>query len=206
MSTTRMPLSCKVIAPASKVATVPVALPGSTVAAMVSAPTGPSPISVPSARAANAELGTDPLTTSVPLLTVVAPLYGLAPDRVMMLVPRLSNPPVPWMAPLHVVLLPLPPAIRRALPSWTVPAPSSEPTICATLDALNAAPAATRTNVFEGKALAKVRRSMPLLTKVEPTCADTRDMTVVPVPSLTRSSTLVPMPRLVMTMLPAPPR
>ena len=129
MSTTRVPPFCKVIAPVSKVATVPVALPGSTVAAIASAPIGPSPISVPASRTANAELGTEPLTTSVPLLTVVAPLYGLAPDRVMMLVPRLSRPPVPWMAPLHVVLLPLPPVTRRALPSWTVPAPSNEPIV-----------------------------------------------------------------------------
>jgi hypothetical protein len=56
------------------VATVPVALPGSTIAAMASAPIGPSPINVPVSRTANAEFGTDPLTTSVPLLTVVAPL------------------------------------------------------------------------------------------------------------------------------------
>ena len=62
----------------------------------------------------------------------------------MTLTPRLSNPPVPPIAPLQVVLLPFPPATSLALPSTTDPAPSSEPTTWATLDMLNVAPDCTR--------------------------------------------------------------
>ena len=63
----------------------------------------------------------------------------------MMLLPRLSKPPVPLSAPLQVVLLPFPPATSRALPSTTEPPPSSEPTIWAVLDMLSVAPDDTRT-------------------------------------------------------------
>ena len=68
-----------------------------------------------------AEFGEAPLTTSVPLLTVVGPEYVLVPAMVMVPRPFLLKPPVPLITPCQVVLLPVLPAVKLAVPSQTCP-------------------------------------------------------------------------------------
>ena len=80
---------------------VPFALPGLTVEplAIVSAPTVPAPASVPPLDTETAELPMEPLTSSVPALTVVPPLWVLVPDSVTVPVPCFVSVPVPLSTP-----------------------------------------------------------------------------------------------------------
>ena len=79
-------------------------MPGLTVEplAIVSAPTVPAPASVAPLLTDTAELASDPLTSSVPALTVVPPLWGLVPDKVTVPVPCLVRVPVPLSTPAYV--------------------------------------------------------------------------------------------------------
>ena len=55
---------------------------------------------------------------SVPAVSVVPPVYVLAPDKVKVPVPTLVNPPVCEITPLNVVLVLLPPEVKVAAPNW----------------------------------------------------------------------------------------
>ena len=85
---------------------VPFALPGLTVEPLciVSAPTVPAPASVAPLATVTAELPIEPLTSSVPALTVVAPLWVLAPVKVNVPAPSFVNVPVPLSTPAYVPL------------------------------------------------------------------------------------------------------
>ena len=60
---------------------------------------------------------------------MVPPLCVFGPDRVNVPAPSFVNTPEPEMTPENVVLLPLLPTVRFANPSWTCPAPASEPNV-----------------------------------------------------------------------------
>ena len=99
ISTRRLPPACKVTAPTSSLARAPTLLPGSTAPPMVKLPSGPSPISVAPDATVTAEFASDPLTSRVPALTVVLPLYVFAPNSVRTPAPFFSRVPVPLITP-----------------------------------------------------------------------------------------------------------
>ena len=86
-------------------------------AATVVAPTVPMPASVPPLlTVVREDVAIEPLTTSVPALTVVAPVKLLTPDSVSMPVPTLTKPPPPL-----TMLLPLEITSSEMTPETSVP-------------------------------------------------------------------------------------
>ena len=104
MSTFIAPPAFKVSAPQARAARAPAELPGSTVPLTVRFPTGPSPISVAPEATVTAEFASEPLTSSVPALTVVLPLIPLTPDSVNVPAPFFVSVPVPLITPAYVTL------------------------------------------------------------------------------------------------------
>jgi hypothetical protein len=68
----------------------------------------------------------EPFTLRMPALTLVGPLYVLAPVSVNAPPPTLVSPPLPPIAPENVVEVPSLPVVRFAAPSATLPPDDGE--------------------------------------------------------------------------------
>ena len=66
---------------------------------MTRPPTGPSPINFAPDSTVTFEFNSEPLTSSVPALTVVSPLIVLLPDSVNVPAPFFASVPVPEIWP-----------------------------------------------------------------------------------------------------------
>jgi hypothetical protein len=117
---------------------VPIELPGASVPPlMVVVPTVPLPPRVPPAfTVVRLDDAVDPFTASVPPFTVVAPVYVLMPDRIMVPVPVLTSlapvpPPRPPSAMMPVTLVErlLPPTVSSFWPRLKKPPPLIEPAL-----------------------------------------------------------------------------
>src|SRR5262249_30643218 len=100
----------------------------------------------------------------VPVLTVVGRERGVGGARGEMAVPTLVKAPVPLITPVKEVEVLSPPEVSVPLPSWTLPAPVSEPIVSLKLLRLRVALAATVTALPSGMTPAARRRSVPALT------------------------------------------
>src|SRR4051794_26873316 len=136
----RLPRMLKLAPPADRVPGLVVGLPGLTVEPAPTATGPPTPLPprmVPPVTATGLP-PCEPFTSTVPAVTVVAPVYELLPDRVRVLAPALDSAPVPPTLPkmrlLTVVVsvfsprrltgpvrptLLLPPSVTTALASVT---------------------------------------------------------------------------------------
>jgi hypothetical protein len=96
------------------------------------------------------------------------------PDRVNVPEPVFTSAsrPDPLMSvPVNVVEVELPPVVRvwvTVSPSWTVPAPASEPIVWSNSPISSVAPAATVKALADEKALVAPPFSVPALTLVAP--------------------------------------
>ena len=99
------------------------------VTAAVSPRDAPSTCRVAPSATVTAAEATEPVTESVPALTVVSPVYKLVPDNVIVPEPDLVRPPDPDATPENVVLEVSPPAVSVRPPLVTVPAPAKEPMV-----------------------------------------------------------------------------
>ena len=90
------------------------------------------------------EAPTSPVTSSVPVLTSVAPENVLlSPESSKVPLPVLMRPPEPDRPPENTVDLSLPPVVNVADPVVTEPAPASEPISWLKLFSASVAPVST---------------------------------------------------------------
>src|SRR3954452_19606930 len=104
----------------------------------------------------------------MPALTLVGPVYELAPVSMNVPAPILVKPPVPPMEPDKIVLVLSLPVVSIALPSATLPAPASEPIDWLKLLRSRAAPLATVNELNGEKAFAPPACKVPTFPAVAP--------------------------------------
>ena len=160
-------------------------VPFSVTAAVVSPRDAPSTCRVAPSATVTAAEATEPVTETVPALTVVAPVYKLVPDNVIVPEPDLVRPPDPDATPENVVFV-VSPAVSVRPPLVTVPAPAKEPMVSSavvsvklpepfsvtaavsTRDAPSTCRVASFATVTTVEATEPVTSSLPALTFVAP--------------------------------------